>query len=690
MIGKTIDHYLIIRKLGEGGMGEVYMAEDTQLQRTVALKCILSKDAKDAQAKARFKREAQAAAILDHPNVCTIYEIKEHEGNIFIVMQYVEGRNLGEIVKERQLSVSEALDIAIQAAQGLEEAHARGIFHRDVKSANIILTLKGQVKVMDFGLAKITTRFDSTKTLGVAGTLLYASPEQLLAHAMDARSDIFSLGIVIYELVTGKLPFYKDSEGAVVTAILQEKPERIQNLRPEVPGELQGIVDRALQKKPEDRYSSMSDLLVDLKRVRGSLRKTQNKQTFTEQKIAPRVPRPSPKKQLWVGVSAAVAIVALMIWLITRPSEQEPTTQRQQQPIGQDTKQKTSGITTADQDSLPQKMRPGPQTSNLFLRSDAPCNVYVDGNFLVRLKGNEDTTISLEPGDHSIKALTIDGKDVWEQEVQMVRGKEVSKDIKLRPIMAKRIEKEKTLAAKTQDMPAASEPKQIIERQPLAGMVLVEGGSFQMGSNDGETDEKPVHPVFVSSFYIDKYEVTVAQYREFARATGAPMPSPPSWTWREDNPIVNVSWENASAYARWAGKRLPTEGEWEYAARAGENTRGFRFSGDNSVGAVGWFAGNSGGTTHAVGQKGPNEIGLHDMSGNVWEWCSDWYDENFYGNSPQQNPKGPATGASRVLRGGSLSHFRVLLSCRRPQQVQSQEQVQLCGVSLRPGQGVTL
>jgi formylglycine-generating enzyme required for sulfatase activity len=193
-------------------------------------------------------------------------------------------------------------------------------------------------------------------------------------------------------------------------------------------------------------------------------------------------------------------------------------------------------------------------------------------------------------------------------------------------------------------------------------VIFVEGGTFNMGSNEGENNEKPVHRVTVSSFSIGKYPVTVGQYKAFCEETGRSMPEAPGWGWQERHPMVNVTYNDAVAYANWLGEkfggdwRLPTEAEWEYAARGGNKSRGTTYSGSNDLETVGWFADNAGGQTNGVGRKRPNELGIYDMSGNVWEWCRDWYGSDYYASSPSSNPRGPASGTNRVLRGGSWDY----------------------------------
>ncbi|MFH1942504.1 MAG: protein kinase [bacterium] len=272
MIGKIISHYKIIEKLGEGGMGVVYKAEDTKLKRTVALKFLPPELTRDEKAKKRFIHEAQAASALDHPNVCTIYEIDEtNDGQTFIAMACYEGEILKDKIQRGPLKVEEAIDIATQIAHGLEKAHNKGIVHRDIKLANILKTEDEVVKIIDFGLAKLAGRTKLTKTGTTLGTATYMSPEQTRGEKVDHRSDIWSLGVVLYEMITGQLPFKGDYEQAVVYSIVNEEPEPLTGLRTGVPMELERIASKALKKNIDERYQNVGDMLVDLKGLKKDL-----------------------------------------------------------------------------------------------------------------------------------------------------------------------------------------------------------------------------------------------------------------------------------------------------------------------------------------------------------------------------------------------------------------------------------
>ncbi|MCZ6595226.1 MAG: protein kinase [Bacteroidetes bacterium] len=265
MISKTISHYRILEKLGEGGMGVVYKAEDTKLKRTIALKFLSLQMVGSEEEKKRFVHEAQAAAALHHPNICTVHEIDEVEGQIFIAMAYLDGQSVREKIEARPLKFDEALDIAMQVADGLYEAHEQGIIHRDIKSSNVMITTKGQAILMDFGLAKQAGKTIITKEGTSMGTLAYMSLEQTQGAKVDQRTDIWSFGVMLYEMFIGQLPFKGEYDQAVMYSIMNEDPQPMTGLRTGVPMELERIVNKAMAKNPEERYQNANDMLIDLR-----------------------------------------------------------------------------------------------------------------------------------------------------------------------------------------------------------------------------------------------------------------------------------------------------------------------------------------------------------------------------------------------------------------------------------------
>jgi TolB-like protein len=275
MADTTLAHFRIIRKLGGGGMGIVYEAEDLRLSRRVALKLLPENLVGDSRAKQRFLREARAASCLNHPNICTVHEVDEHDGTPFIVMELLEGEDLKSRIHSRPLSQEEVLEIGSQIADGLEAAHSKGIIHRDIKPANIVLTPRGQAKILDFGLAKFVEQrtrelegLELTADGTIPGTWTYMSPEQVRGEELDARSDLFSLGVVLYESSTGKKPFEANNRLLVMDAILKQKPVSLLQLNPALPAEFEHIVGRALEKKRESRYQSAADMRDDLRELK--------------------------------------------------------------------------------------------------------------------------------------------------------------------------------------------------------------------------------------------------------------------------------------------------------------------------------------------------------------------------------------------------------------------------------------
>jgi len=324
MVGKTISHYRILEKLGEGGMGVVYKAEDTKLKRIVALKFLPQQTLASVEEKSRFVHEAQAAAALNHPNICTVYEIDESEDQTFIAIEYIEGQNLKQKIGSSPLNLQESLDIAMQVAQGLHEAHEKGIVHRDIKTANVMTTSKGQVKITDFGLAKLREQTKLTMTGTTMGTAAYMSPEQTQGEEVDQRTDIWSLGVLLYEMLTGKLPFAGDYAQAVMYSILHEEPEPITGLRTGVPMELERIVFKVLEKNPEERYQHADELLIDLQRVQKSLETKSHR--FVPSEVKSRGRRWSTFPGLWTAIIALFGLAGGV--LLFYPSKTIPFSER--------------------------------------------------------------------------------------------------------------------------------------------------------------------------------------------------------------------------------------------------------------------------------------------------------------------------------------------------------------------------
>lgn len=331
MIGQIISHYKILEKLGEGGMGIVYKAEDTKLKRTVALKFLPRELEAHEPERARFLQEAQAAATLNHPNICTIHDIAEHEGQQFIVMEYVDGKTLRQMAPIEKMQ--DALGYAIQIGEALQEAHSRGVVHRDVKTANIMVNVKNQIKVMDFGLAKLKGSLKLTKTSSTVGTLAYMAPEQIQGSAVDARSDIFSFGVVLYEMLAGRLPFGGEYEAAMMYSIVNDDPKPIQKYRPEPSSELLHIINRALEKDPEDRYQTVHDMVIDLRRAKKETARVSRAPipppaveegrgvVSEEQRAATTIRRKKPQRTLLLaGLASALVLIGVITLLTVLPS----------------------------------------------------------------------------------------------------------------------------------------------------------------------------------------------------------------------------------------------------------------------------------------------------------------------------------------------------------------------------------
>jgi serine/threonine protein kinase/dienelactone hydrolase len=624
--------YNIIEVSGRGGMGIVYKAEDTKLKRSVALKFLPPELIQDEEIKERFVLEAQTAAALSHPNICTIHEIDEEEGKSFIAMEYVEGQSLRAKIEKGPLEIDEALNISMQVAEGLEEAHKKGIIHRDIKSANIMVTEKGQAKVMDFGLAKVKGATLLTREGTTLGTVAYMSPEQARGEEVDHFSDVWSLGVVMYEMLSGQLPFKGEREASILYSVVHEEPRPLKEIKRDLPPELQQIVNRALRKRPESRYASAAEIIKDLKKYQDILQAEElgalNLRTLLRRIRKPRVAIPA--------VSLILAISLVAVWFFNRQANirwaREEVLPEIERLVEENWRDFTDPYRLAEE---AEKYIPkDPKLAELFSK----CSLNIN--------------IKTEPPGADIYMKEYDTPDSeWEY-----LGVSPIENVRL-PFGFLRLKMEKegyeTVMAASSTWGIDRKRKNPFVPIDLV-RVLDEKGSIPEGMVRVAGAETPLGKL--DDFYIDRYEVTNKQYKEFIDRGGyrnkeywkhefikdgrvltweeamaefldqTDRPGPSTWQagdypdGQDDYPVSSISWYEAAAYAEFSGKALPTGHHWGIAR--GEYTPMIQIYQLGGYAIFAPFSNFQGRGPAPVGRnQGTTAYGAYDMAGNVREWC---------------------------------------------------------------------
>ncbi len=620
MEGRTVSHFRITGRLGGGGMGVVYKAIDTRLDRPVALKFLPPDLTRDDDARARLIQEAKAASALDHPNICTVHDIDTTpEGQLFIAMAFYDGETLKKRIASGPMTIGETLDASIQVAQGLAKAHAAGIIHRDIKPANLMVTADGVVKIVDFGIAKVVDQTGATRTGVTLGTVTYMSPEQLDGEPLDGRSDIWSLGATMYEMLTGKPPFDGDNAFAVMKAIGTRDPAPVKTLRNDVPDSLGRIVARAMKRSRADRQGSATELVQQLSECRNeltgpSIARNGSWRVFTK----PRTVAASAVLTLAIAGERRVVVQS------AAPAREAPENASARSPVW------SSRTTT-------QRPFAWPKRSSRTSRT-IPCCAILWPRF------SRTIDVTTKPGGARVSTRSyVDKGDAWrELGVSPITGVRV-------PLGLRRWKFDRDGAPSVELAIPVVGPLTITLEDGDASEVRVAGGSVR----GWITGIDPIESVQLPDFRIGKYEVTNRQFKAFVQAGGyrnreywdqafvdgaaeipfetaiarfvdaTGRPGPATWelgdypAGRDEFPVTGVSWYEAAAYAKSVGKSLPTVRHW------------IRAAGTDFSAAIAPLSNLQGSGPAAVGSfAGMGPFGTYDMAGNVREWC--W---NAWGSS---------------------------------------------------------
>ncbi|MEW6730820.1 MAG: bifunctional serine/threonine-protein kinase/formylglycine-generating enzyme family protein [Acidobacteriota bacterium] len=622
LIGQTIDSkYQVVALLGLGGMGAVFRARHSFINNDVAIKIIHPRLAMNNEVAERFLREARAAAMIDHPNAIRVTDFGRAGELLYLVMEFIQGYSLSNLIRKKgYLAPATTASIMSQVCAALDAAHTHHIIHRDLKPDNIMIKQNdlGQqvIKVLDFGIAKMKTADNNSASITRAGTIVgtlnYMSPEQCRGdEVIDLRSDIYSLGVVAFEMLTGRLPFSAPTPTGLAVKHIIEPPPGLRSIVPDIPERVEKVVLRALEKEPTARYRRAGEFAAELiNSVHGG--------------------GDSNRTQVLVGSGMPGDPVKG----VTRPLYE----------LGGN----------LEQDLPPQA---GPPTAG-YTEANTGMVQRATMTSATKVQTDEQPATKIKTDEQSAPALPPIPQP--RRRAPLYAAVAAAVVIIAASVGYFLIPRE---AGKVPASPGSQTPS-----NEFPGMVLIQSGWLKMGSLEGFDYEQPVHDVWVDPFYLDTNEVTNAEFEKFVNETGYRTDAEKAGdelNWRayataerSNHPVVQISWNDATTYAKWAGKRLPTEAEWEYAARGGQISKKYPW-GDEPPQRRANF-GQGGQTfeapnipTQPIRSYEANGYGLYDMVGNVWEWCEDWYDVNYYRNSPERNPRGPANGKSRVIRGGS-------------------------------------
>jgi formylglycine-generating enzyme required for sulfatase activity/tRNA A-37 threonylcarbamoyl transferase component Bud32 len=654
LTGVTIGQYQVVEEIGQGGMATVYKARQSSLDRYVAIKILKSDLAKTKGFVTRFEREARTIARLRHRNILTIFDYGHEDDLFYLVMEYVGGGTLKQRLGWPQ-DMNYAVNIVSQVGNALAHAHKQGMIHRDVKPGNILMVEEDWPLLSDFGLAKMVQ--DSLRlTLSGAsvGTPQYMSPEQAQSLPVDQRSDIYSLGVVLYEAVTGQPPFGIDSPMAIILKHISDPVTPPHNFRSDLPEDIERVILKSLAKDMAKRYQKMEDFLDELHEAanfNGSHRNHVPVESngppmiFEPIPVTSVTPRPAPKRT-FPFIRSVIRIAVLVALILTLLLFKDSTASI--------VSALTNAIATVSTGLLATASPPLAGMSNPLATPSGPAAKPSPTVAITSPTATAATSLPSEltpPTPESSPTPTPSPSP----------------------------------AATTTPTPSLPQIEVRVWETDNAEMVFVPAGEFAMGSDELGDDEQPIHRVYLDDFWIDRYEVTNERFARFvAEADYQTDAEKANWGWvrvgseweavsgadwrhprgpssgiedKMDHPVVLVSWNDADTYCRWSGKRLPTEAQWEKAARGPTLDSGYIYAwGEEFDPSKANTKESNLNDTIPVGSfspQGDSPYGASDMTGNVWEWVTDWYDSSYYTQAPPSNPPGPAAGTYKVLRGGS-------------------------------------